>query len=97
MWGVLVLVRKIDDTELLSISEAREKYKKYFVGFVTTEQNLSDPDNTKGFVVYVMDSHDEGYTFPRRTEDGKFISVFEGYAVGGTEIGALIYGGAYHD
>ena len=91
------MVKKIDSKEIMTRSEAMEKYKKYHIGFVTTERQLSDPDNTKGYVVCIMDSYDEGYTIPRRTDDGRFISVMSGYAVGGTEIGALYYGGVYHD
>ena len=78
----------------MTISDAREKYKKYYFGFITTEQNLSDPNDSLGYVVCVMNSYSESYTFPRRTNDGSFISVLTGNAVGGTEIGAIIYEGA---
>jgi hypothetical protein len=57
-----------------------EKYANYYIGFVITEENIIDPDNEKGYVVFIMDSYDEGYTLPRRTNDGSFISVMPGYA-----------------
>jgi hypothetical protein len=87
----------IDDKEIMTCREAMEKYDKYYIGFVTTERNYDDPDNEKGYVVCIMDAYDEGFTIPRKTSDGRFISIMSGYAVGGTEIGAILYGGAYHD
>ena len=91
------MVKKIDKKVVMTCREAMEKYAKYYIGFVTTEENYTDPDNEKGYVVCIMDTYDESYTFPRSTDEGQFISVMPGYSVGGTEIGAIIYGGAYHD
>ena len=91
------MVRNIADRKIVTCREAMEKYEKYYIGFVTTEDNVTDPDNEKGYVVCIMDTYDEGYTFSRETDEGQFISIMPGYAVGGTEIGAIVYEGAYHD
>ena len=66
------------------------KYRKYYFGFIETEQNLSDPNSSLGYVVCIMDTRKEGFTIPRETEDGTFISTMPGYAVGGIELGGLI-------
>ena len=87
------MVKQISDKKIMTINEAREKYKNNYFGFITTEQNVTNPNNSLGYVVCVMDSYDEGYSFPRRTDEGFFISVLTGYAVGGTEIGAIIFEG----
>jgi hypothetical protein len=84
-----VAVKYINDKTILTLREAREKYEKFYIGFVDTEPLYHDPDNTKGYVVCVMDDYDEGYTFPRETDDGSFIGIMSGYAVGGTEIGGI--------
>ena len=91
------MVQTIDGINIITSREARETYENYYIGFVTTEQNLSDPDNEMGYVVYIMDSYDEGFTIPRRTNEGHFISIISGYAVGGIEIGAIYFGGVYYD
>jgi len=91
------MVKKVDKKEIMTSRQAKEQYREFHIGFVTTEQNMTDPDNEKGYVVCIMDSYDEGYNIPRRTDNGDFISIMSGYAVGGTEIGALLYGGVYHD
>ena len=85
------MVMKVDDHEVMTSREAMEKYEKYFIGFVTIEQNLSDPDNEIGYVIYIMDTYDEGFSIPRRTESNQFIAVMPGYAVGGTEIGGVYF------
>ena len=73
-------VKNIDDKEIMTTHEVREKYKKYHIGFATTEKNLVNTDNEKGYVVCVMDSYDEGFEIQRKTDDGKFISILSGYA-----------------
>jgi hypothetical protein len=52
---------------------------------------MADPDNEKGYVVCVMDSYDEGFGIERKTENGDFIAVMPGYAVGGTFIGGVCF------
>ena len=84
-------VKYINDMTILTLREAREKYRKFYVGFVDTEPKYHDPDNTKGYVVCIMDEYEEGYTIPRETSDGKFISLMSGYAVGGTQIGGICF------
>ena len=91
------MVKLIADKEIMTCREAMEKYENYYIGFVITEQNLNDPDNEKGYAVCIMDSYDEGFTIPRRTDDGQFITIMSGYSVGGTEIGVILYEGVFHD
>ena len=82
-------VKIISDKTIMTTREARKKYRTYHIGFVSTEKNLQNPDNEKGYVVCIMDTYEEGFEIERKTEDGKFISVLSGYAVGGTEIGGV--------
>jgi len=82
-------VKKIDDQEIITTREAKEKYKQYHIGFVITEPKIEDPDNEKGYVVCILDSYNEGFTIPRKTDDGAFISIMPGYSVGGTELGGI--------
>ena len=84
-------VKKIDEKEIITTREAKEKYEKHHMGFVVTEPKIEDPDNEKGYVVCLLDSYDEGFKISRKTGDGKFISILSGYAVGGTEIGGVCF------
>ena len=85
------MVRKIEDKEIMTTRETREKYKEYYIGFVTTERNMEDPDNTRGRVVFMAGSKNEIYEAPEFKEKRKKISVITGYAVGGTEIGGVYF------
>ena len=85
------MIQKIDDKTIMTTSEARKKYSAYFLGFVTTERNMEDHDNEKGYVLFLMDTYNEGYDIPRFLEDGEFVAVLPGYAVGGIELGGVIF------
>ena len=65
-------VKYVNDKTILTLREAREKHKKFHVGFVDTETLYHDPDNTKRYVVCFIDECEEGYTIPRETEEGNF-------------------------
>ena len=90
------MVTILDNKEITTCREAMIRYENHYIGFVVTEQNFTDPDNEKGYVVCIMDSYEEGFSIPRRTDDGQFITVMPGYAVGGTEIGVILYEGVSH-
>ena len=85
------MITKIDIKEITTCLNARQKYENKYIGMVVTDQKLQDPDNTKGYVIYLMDSYDETFKIPRRLEDGSFISSMPGMAVGGTEIGGVFF------
>jgi hypothetical protein len=76
-------VRQINDEIMMTSSEAHEKYATLYVGFARVESNMSDPDNERGYVVYVADTKKEMHTMPRKTESGVSISIEPGYALGG--------------
>ena len=85
------MVQRIDSRELTTRLAAKKRYRNYYIGFVTSEQNMSDPDNEEGYVAYVADSEDEQYQIPRDTEDGQYISIMTGHSVGGTRIGVAVF------
>jgi len=80
---------KIDNREILTAREAKEKYENYYIGFFTTEWHVNF-DFAKGNVVYLFDSENEGYQIAREyLERKEWISVLRGYGVkevGGVEI-----------
>ena len=88
---LFIMVKMIENMEIISSREAMEKYEAYYIGFVTTNQNFSDPDNEMGYVVFIMDTYDEGFAVPRKTDNDQFIAIMPGYAVGGTEIGGVYF------
>jgi len=84
-------LRTISDRTILTSRAAREKYSSYYIGFARVEPNMTDPDNEKGYVVFVANTKRELQTMPRETDDGFRISIEPGYALGGVEIGGLYY------
>ena len=88
---VFDMIRQIDNEGTMTCREAKEKYEQYYIGFVTTEQNMSNPDCEVGYVICIMDTYEEGFSIPRRTEDNSFVTVMPGYAVGGKEIGGVYF------
>ena len=84
------MIEKIDGKEIMTSLEARKKYKKYYIGYVSVERKMTDWDNSLVYVLYTMTREDR-YNIPKRTEDGKVISMMPGHAVGGIEIGVLYY------
>lgn len=79
--------------ETLSRGDARKKYEDKYIGMVITEQKLNDPNNSMGYVVYIMDTYEETFKIPRNLEGGLFVSTMPGMAVGGIEIGGLYFNG----
>ena len=85
------MIRKITDKEILTSVEAREKYEKNYIGMVITEQKLHDPDNSRGYVLFVMDEYEEQFQIPRWLDDNTFVTTMTGMAVGGLEIGGWVF------
>lgn len=86
------MVREIDDKTIMTRSEARSNYRKFYIGMVFQERNYQNPESEKGYVVYVADSYDESFDIPRKLDDGSHVSVVTGHAVGGIEIGSVYIG-----
>ena len=85
------MVRKISNKEILTCVAARKKYGQNYIGMVITEQKMTDPDNSQGYVLYVMDKYEEQFEIPRWLDDKTFVSTMPGMAVGGTEIGGVCF------
>jgi hypothetical protein len=71
----------IDCKDILTTSEARRKYRRNYIGFITTEQNLENPDFCRGYVEYLFTSQTEGLKLARDLRPSKRISVLRGYGV----------------
>ena len=80
-WKVFVMVQRIDNNELMTCVNAKRKYSDKYIGFVTTEQNMADPDNELGYVVYLADFEDELNQIPTYTDDDEYISIMTGFSV----------------
>ena len=86
------MIQIINDKEIMTTWEARKKYEKYYIGYVSVERKMTDWDNSLVYVVYTITREDRyKHTIPKRTEDGKVISIMPGHAVGGIEIGGLYF------
>lgn len=85
------MITKIEDKKVITCLEARKKYSRHYIGYVTTELNLVDPETTKVLVVYLADSYNEQYEIPVETVEGQHISLMRGMSVGGTEIGGVCF------
>jgi hypothetical protein len=86
------MVKKIEDKIIMTSIEARRKYEKYYIGFVSIEQRMADPDNERGYVAYLADTEDEAYeAIPRFTEEGIYIGIEPGHAVGGIRLGGFYF------
>ena len=72
---------KIDSREILTAREAKEKYEKYYIGFVITEVNMQNPDFMKGYVAYLFNSYDEGMKFAAEKREYIKLCITRGYAV----------------
>lgn len=84
-------------SELMTLHEACKKYDKYFFGFVVTKQELSNPYNSVGYVVYTVDTEEKQSAMPGKTEDGLYIGRMRGYAAKGpVELGDIVTRGAAH-
>jgi hypothetical protein len=85
------MITKISNNEVLTSLEARRKYEKNYIGFITVEQKIMDFDNEKVKVLYTADSNKESYNIPSMNESGELISLMAGMGAGETVIGNLIY------
>ena len=85
------MIRRITDKEFLTRAEARKKYEQNYIGMVITEQKLHDPDNSQGYVLYVMDTYEEQFEIPRWLDNDTFVATMPGLDVGGAEIEGLVF------
>ena len=85
------MITKLDTKELMTREEAFMKYAKHYFGMAVTKQDLNNPYNDLGYVIYLMDTREETFKIQRKTDEGLYISTMPGYAVGGTEIGGYSF------
>jgi hypothetical protein len=85
------MITKIEEKEIMTRVEARRKYKKHYICMAITHEKMHDPDNAEGYVIYITDTQKETYQIPRRLDNGLQISKLPGMALGGIEMGGLIF------
>jgi len=84
------MIQQINDKEIMTVQEAMQEYSEFFIGFVIVEQNLRNPYEEKGYVLFLADTYDEG--LDESIDMDLDISVLRGYSVeepvevGGLEI-----------
>ena len=82
------MIQHIDNKKLITVQEAMREYSEYFIGFVIVEQNLRNPYDEKGYVLFLADSYDEGLDECIKMDLD--ISVLRGYSVDEpVEVGGL--------
>ena len=85
------MIIEINEKVVLTDLEARKKYRDKYIGYITVEQNITDPENEKIIVIYTADSYDESFEIPSETEEGQLIARMAGLGIGGTEIGGICF------
>jgi hypothetical protein len=83
------MIYKVDNKETVTRIGAKKKYRDKYIGYITVQQKMKDPENEVIIVVYTADSYDESYEMPAKDENGQFIARMRGLGVGGTEIGGV--------
>ena len=82
------MIQQIDIKETITVQEAMREYSEYFIGFVIVEQNLKNPYEEKGYVLFLADTYDEG--LDESMDIDLDISVLRGYSVDEpVEVGGL--------
>ena len=74
------MVKKLNNTEIMTYLEAKQKYEKYFIGYTEVEQNLLNPYEARIVVVYTADTKQEAYEkIPQGyNENGQWITITQG-------------------
>jgi hypothetical protein len=85
------MICETNSKEVMTDLEARKKYRDKYIGYITVEQRITDPENERIMVLYTADSFNESYEMPPKTDKGEIISRTAGLGVGGTEIGGVIF------
>ena len=82
------MIQQIDNKEIKTVQDVMREYSEYFIGFVIVEQNLKNPYEEKGYVLFLADTYDEGLDESMDLELD--ISVLRGYSVDDpVEVGGL--------
>jgi hypothetical protein len=89
--GCDIMICKTNNDEVITDLEARKKYRDKYIGYVTVEQKITDPENEKIIVLYTADNYEECYKIPAKTKNGVLISRTIGLGIGGTEIGGVYF------
>jgi hypothetical protein len=85
------MIYKVDNKETVTRLDAKKKYRDKYIGYITAQQRITDPENEIIIVVYTADNYDESYEIPAKAENGQFIARMAGLGVGGTEIGGVYF------
>jgi hypothetical protein len=79
--GGVKMAEVVDCRDILTTREARSKYSKNYIGFITTEQNLENPDFCRGYVEYLFTSEVEGLKLASELRSTKRMSILRGYGI----------------
>ena len=85
------MISEIGKRVVLTDLEARKIYRDKYIGYITIEQNITDPENEKIIVLYTADNYEESFEIPSETDDGQHIARMAGLGIGGTEIGGICF------
>ena len=85
------MLKKIEDTKIITKREAKEKYRTKYFRMVITEV-VDKGDNDLGYVIYIADDEREFLAIPREEYKGKKIA----FSLGGSAepypvIGNVVY------
>ena len=87
------MITKIETKEIMTVREMRKRYStKWFKYVIIGELDTVNPDNEKGYVVFVADTDTELYNIPRDDDDHNSYCIFLGDDVEHPlEVGAIVY------
>jgi len=85
------MIIEIKEKVILTDLEARKKYRDKYIGYITIEQNITDPENEKIVVLFTADNYEESFEIPSETDEGQHIARMAGLGIGGTEIGGICF------
>ena len=84
------MLKKIDDTLIITIAEAAEKFAQYYICMVITEQNDGFRAD-KGYVFFIANEEHELLNIPASEKDGKrFAWVTGNHADTSIHVGGMV-------
>ena len=87
------MLRKIESRELLTVSEAKRKYRTQYIIMELTGEGVGQ-DNRLGYVLYTADKDKDKQMLPDNLGNGGQIALLTGYACEPFgEIGNIVYHG----
>jgi|GEM_PF-1077536 len=65
------MIKKIEDQEVITLEEAKEKYRDYQIYFIITEKTGYSHNKTKGYVLYIFEKDSEVRQIPEEEKKGR--------------------------